>query len=104
MEADAGSASGPIVTGPLGCALLAKCPCAAGTGLAHHIAGLIRSLSDLPVVTLTVLSRGDSTQAGAGHGRPSWRRTTAVPMLEGKVDAVIGVDTHRDAEPMLNRS
>jgi transposase len=73
-----------------------NCPRAAGTRLAHHIADLIRSLSDLVVVTLTVLSRGDSTQAGADHGRRSWRRTTAVPMLEGKVDQVIGVDTHRD--------
>jgi hypothetical protein len=29
----------------------AKCPRAIGTGLAHHLADLIRSLSDLAVVT-----------------------------------------------------
>jgi len=33
-----------IVTGRPGRAFAAKCPRAAGTGLAHHIAGLIRSL------------------------------------------------------------
>jgi transposase len=38
-----------------------------------------------------------STQAGADHGRHHWRRTTADALLEGKVDHVIGVDTHRDS-------
>jgi hypothetical protein len=41
----------PPVTGRLGRALQSEVPRATGTGLAHHIADLIRSLSDLPVVT-----------------------------------------------------
>jgi hypothetical protein len=37
----------------------------AGTGLAHRIAGLIRSLADLGSCLITVLPRGDRIQAGA---------------------------------------
>jgi hypothetical protein len=44
----------------------------AGTGLAHRIAGLIRSLADLKRSCLiTVLPRGDRIQAGANLSAPS---------------------------------
>ena len=46
-----GSAGGPTRHRPSGMCVEAKCPRAIGTGLAHHIADLIRSLSDLAVVT-----------------------------------------------------
>jgi hypothetical protein len=45
---------------------------------------------------LTVLSRGDSTQAGADRGA-TLEEDNRRALLEGNIDHVIGVDTHRDA-------
>ena len=42
----------------------------AGTGLAHRIAGLIRSLADIASCLITVLPRGDRIQADADIGIP----------------------------------
>src|SRR5690242_15403959 len=72
----------------------------AGTGLAHRIAGLIRSLADkrrassqsCRAVTAPkpVPSIGPIPPATPGG------QATVDPMLSGQVDYVIGVDTHRD--------
>jgi transposase len=42
------------------------------------------------------MPRGDSTQAGADHGRTAEEENNRVTMLAERVDGVIGVDTHRD--------
>lgn len=54
-----------LATGAAGAPLRWICRRIAGTGLAHRIAGLIRSLADLGSCLITVLPRGDRIQAGA---------------------------------------
>jgi transposase len=68
----------------------------AGIGLAHRIAGLIRSLADLASCLITVLPRGDRIQADADIGIHHSKENTVQSMLSGQVEYVIGVDTHRD--------
>jgi hypothetical protein len=78
-------------------ALRLSCPGAAGTGLAHIVAGPMENPVRPLGVTLTVPPpRGD---ANPGRCQPTVavaEGATAMPMLEGQVDAVLGVDPHRD--------
>ncbi len=67
-------------------------------------AGLIRSTWPTCGLCLnTVLARGDRIQAGANvHGPP--REENRMPMLTGAVDAVVGVDTHRDKHTVADNA
>ena len=72
----------------------------AGTGLAHRIAGLIRSLADICRASSqscrAVTAPRPVPSIGSHPTHESGRTGTVDPMLSGQVDYVIGVDTHRD--------
>lgn len=67
----------------------------AGTGLAHPKRWPDQKPGRQPSCLITVLPRGDRIQAGAVPIGPI-NEETAMSMLAGQVDVVIGVDTHRD--------
>jgi len=68
---------------------------AAGTALAHRIAGLIRSLADSPRASSQSCRVVTASRAAPNIGTHT-KENTMQPMLTGRVDYVMGVDTHRD--------
>jgi hypothetical protein len=100
VEAGAGSARGPFVTGRRGRAVRSKCPRAAGTGLVTIAAGLIRSLSD-PWVVTPHRPAARCLHPGRRRPRPPPRRggQPQVPMLEGRIEQVIGSTPTATATP-----
>ncbi|GLZ50378.1 IS110 family transposase [Actinomycetospora sp. NBRC 106375] len=71
----------------------------AGAGLAHLV-GLIRSLSACGRDSSQMCRSVTSSQAGADLTAVPGREHRPMPMLAETVDAVVGVDTHRDTHEL----
>jgi hypothetical protein len=84
-----------VIGGSLQLAVPPRCLPDVGVGLAHPV-GLISSLSAISTRLITVLPRGDSSQADADCSRLPLTENNRVTMLAEQVDGVIGVDAYRD--------